>query len=150
MPMTHTYTYAALEVSAAAYDEIAEKLRAAEYDHAFHDDGLIDMHGIALDRGEDLPTHHKETVVDRVQTRAPGALDSCASSAKAMTAMDSLTERLDEIKDRARCVGQRLQGFADRMIGSEPKNDCEALADAPNPPGIMQHLDTLISDVGRQ
>jgi hypothetical protein len=46
-----TYTYAILEVSAAAYEEIAEKLKAAGYQHAFHKDGrdtVIDMHGIAL------------------------------------------------------------------------------------------------------
>ena len=45
-----TYTYALLDVSAAAYDEIAAKLHAAEYDHAFHEGGAIDMHGIALMR----------------------------------------------------------------------------------------------------
>ncbi len=53
-----TRTYAVLEVSKAAYDEIAEKLRAAEYHQAFIaefvDDRtsvsrvVIDMHGIAL------------------------------------------------------------------------------------------------------
>ena len=48
-----TYTYAILEVSRAAYDEIAAKLRAAEYYHVFHDHDVtvgvvIDMHGIAL------------------------------------------------------------------------------------------------------
>jgi hypothetical protein len=43
-----------LEVSQAAYDEIAQKLRTAQYDHAFHkDEGaeVIDMHGIALKVG---------------------------------------------------------------------------------------------------
>ena len=47
-PMTHTYVV--LELSPAAYDEIAGKLRAAAYDHAFGDDGEIDMHGIAVKR----------------------------------------------------------------------------------------------------
>lgn len=49
-PTRTTYTYAVLEISQAAYDEIAQKLRAAQYDHAFHhDEGeVIDMHGIAL------------------------------------------------------------------------------------------------------
>ena len=45
-----THTYALLEVSAAAYDEIAAKLREAGYDHVFGGDGEIDMHGIALTR----------------------------------------------------------------------------------------------------
>jgi hypothetical protein len=43
-----THTYAILEVSDDAYHEIAGKLGAAGYDHAFHEDGAIDMHGIAL------------------------------------------------------------------------------------------------------
>lgn len=50
-----TRTYAELEISRAAYEEIAKKLRAAGYDHVFlpsspqpdaHE--TIDMHGIAL------------------------------------------------------------------------------------------------------
>lgn len=57
-----TYTFVELEISSAAYDEIAAKLRAAGYDHVFHAarteiEGaqaerapMIDMHGIALTR----------------------------------------------------------------------------------------------------
>jgi hypothetical protein len=52
MTLRSTYTYVELEVSAAAYDEIAGKLRAAGYDHAFHG-GTIDMHGIGLTRAAD-------------------------------------------------------------------------------------------------
>lgn len=47
-----THTYALLEISAGAYDEIAAKLRAAGYDHAFNADGEIDMHGIGLEKVE--------------------------------------------------------------------------------------------------
>jgi hypothetical protein len=46
-----TYTYAILDLSDAAYREIAEKLRDAGYGHAFHNDHgrvVIDMHGIAV------------------------------------------------------------------------------------------------------
>jgi len=46
-----THTYALLKVSFSTYDEIAAYLRAAGYDHAFHD-GAIDMHGIALIKEE--------------------------------------------------------------------------------------------------
>lgn len=51
-----TYTVATLPVSAAAYDEIAAKLRAADYGHVFSGSGEtehIDMTHIALSRGED-------------------------------------------------------------------------------------------------
>jgi hypothetical protein len=43
-----THTFAVLELSEAAYLEISGKLRAAGYEHAFHNDGEIDMHGIAV------------------------------------------------------------------------------------------------------
>ena len=45
-----THTYAIMELSDAAYREIAEQMRAAGYDHAFGADGEIDMHGIAVAR----------------------------------------------------------------------------------------------------
>lgn len=48
MPIRQTHTYAELQLSPAAYDEIATKLRTASYDHAFMDDGAIDMHGIGV------------------------------------------------------------------------------------------------------
>lgn len=54
MTLRSTYTYVELEVSAAAYDEIAGKLRAADYDHAFND-GTIDMHGIGLTKAAYVP-----------------------------------------------------------------------------------------------
>lgn len=44
-----TYTIATLEVSAAAYQEISAKLRAAGYDHAIGTSGVIDMNGIGLE-----------------------------------------------------------------------------------------------------
>ncbi len=43
-----THTYAELEVSPGAYTEIRGLLEAAGYQHAFSDDGTIDMHGIGL------------------------------------------------------------------------------------------------------
>lgn len=46
--LRQTHTYATLDVSASAYDEIAASLREAGYDHVFMEDGAIDMHGIAL------------------------------------------------------------------------------------------------------
>lgn len=46
--MRQTHTYVTLELSDAAYDEIARKLREASYDHAFNAEGEIDMHGLAV------------------------------------------------------------------------------------------------------
>lgn len=43
-----TYTYALLEVSETTYKEIRDKLRTVGYNHAFGNNGEIDMHGIAL------------------------------------------------------------------------------------------------------
>jgi hypothetical protein len=46
-----THTYAILEISRAAYDEIRAKLEAASYQHTFiqkQSREVIDMHGIAV------------------------------------------------------------------------------------------------------
>ena len=45
-----THTVATLTVSTATYDEIAAKLRKADYFHVFLVDGVIDMSGIGLVR----------------------------------------------------------------------------------------------------
>jgi hypothetical protein len=50
--LRQTRTIATLEVSAPVYDEIAAKLRKADYFHVFLDDGTIDMSGIGLVRLE--------------------------------------------------------------------------------------------------
>lgn len=61
-----THTYAVLEISRDAWEEIAAKLQAAGYQHAFHRDvtdggaPVIDMHGIAVKAQRD-PKH---TVVE--------------------------------------------------------------------------------------
>ncbi len=47
--LRQTHTFATLEVSQAVFDEIEKKLRDAGYDYVFTE-GLIDMHGIALER----------------------------------------------------------------------------------------------------
>lgn len=48
MRVRSTHTVVILEVSKASYDEIAQKLRKADYHHVFMSDGSIDMTGIAL------------------------------------------------------------------------------------------------------
>lgn len=48
--MKATHTYALLEVTPEVYAEIRAKLEAAGYQHAFLEDGAIDMHGIAITR----------------------------------------------------------------------------------------------------
>ncbi len=45
-----TQSIATLTVSTATYDEIAAKLRKADYFHALREDGVIDMSGIGLVR----------------------------------------------------------------------------------------------------
>lgn len=47
--MRSTHTFSILHVSKRTWDEIAEGLRAADYDHAFLDDAqTVDLHGIAI------------------------------------------------------------------------------------------------------
>lgn len=48
-----THTFAELELTPIAYDEIRAKLTEAQYQHAFIDRATIDMHGIGVTRGEE-------------------------------------------------------------------------------------------------
>lgn len=59
MGVRQTHTYAELGLSEAAYNEIAQKLRDAGYDHAFMDDGAIDMHGIGITKEHNPPPENK-------------------------------------------------------------------------------------------
>jgi hypothetical protein len=66
--MTHTHTYAILEVTHPTYTEIAERLRKAKYDHAFGVDGkaeIVDMDGIALKSNAVIPAH--EVTAKKIQ-----------------------------------------------------------------------------------
>ena len=56
-----THTYATLEISRAAYDEIAQKLRDAGYDHVF-DGKTIDMHGIGLEPEPAKPLRAEQVI----------------------------------------------------------------------------------------
>jgi hypothetical protein len=103
-----TYTYAGLEVSAEAYDEIAGKLKAAGYGHAFMPDGAIDMHGIGLmkplppaARPEDevhaiLPDGYAQRGLPQV-TVIPNPLGEDASSERQATVerVERLAEGID-------------------------------------------------------
>lgn len=67
MATTATHTYALLEVSPVAYDEVESKLKDAGYDHALHE-GRIDMQGLALKRlGDDEVT--KSTVTFDIRAK---------------------------------------------------------------------------------
>ena len=61
--MRHTHTYVTLEISAVGYDEIARKLRDADYQHCFNSNGDIDMTGIAVTRGPE-PTERRVPKAD--------------------------------------------------------------------------------------
>lgn len=51
MGIRSTHTYAELELSKDAYNEIKTKLLLAGYEHTFMADGIIDMHGIGVSCG---------------------------------------------------------------------------------------------------
>lgn len=55
MSIRSTHTYVVLSLSQPAYDEIAQKLRDADYGHCFMKNGDIDMHGIAVSIDQPLP-----------------------------------------------------------------------------------------------
>lgn len=77
--MRSTYTFATLEVSAAAYLEIRAKLEEADYQHAIREDGAIDMHGIGLVRAPATPSVNERGTrydLDELEAKARMAHDA--------------------------------------------------------------------------
>jgi len=71
-----TYTYAILEISKAAYDEIKNKLEVAGYSDQFHkNDGqiVINMHGIALAQEKENAISQIESTKNEVGTNVKGS-----------------------------------------------------------------------------
>lgn len=67
-----TYSFAELEVSAEAFDEIAGLLQAAGYDVMVN--GAIDMHGIGLTRG--APRSARSDTPESASIRVPAPAES--------------------------------------------------------------------------
>ncbi len=70
-----SHTYALLEVSPATYVEIRRKLEEAGYQHAFHNNGVVDMHGIALEE----PLKHSGGCSNQNVLHPLGAYDNVES-----------------------------------------------------------------------
>ena len=99
-----THTYAVLEVSRTAWNEVAKKLIFADYQHAFHRDStgmVIDMHGIALqaEGGE---------VLSPECLAALGELERYLASAP--------TEELEEF---LKWIGEAIEKLKARMAAEE-------------------------------
>lgn len=83
--LTHTHTCVILEVSKAVYDEIAAKLRAADYGHVFNEGGggaaaWIDMTGIGVQL-EEVPAPPQLTLDElNIWLMEPGGWTTHAAS----------------------------------------------------------------------
>lgn len=91
--LTHTHTFAILELPPSVHALIKEKLIAAGYDHAIDAEGTIDMHGIGIapDGGSDDPLKDMEVRKDAAyleRNRLVAALASCFPAGVARTAID--------------------------------------------------------------
>lgn len=107
-----THTYAVLEVPAVVHAAVRALLKRAGYEHAFTDDGLIDMHGIAL------------KVSGGADTTVPVTVGSLVSSrtGDGRVELQLGTELLQMSLDDARGLVSMLQGaveaaISDAMLG---------------------------------
>jgi len=106
-----THTYAILDVPRAVYAAVRALLNRANYQHAFHADGVgevIDMHGIAL-RSKAGPTGTDITVSTLLSSQTKeGRIDFTMNGE--LTQMDL---------DKAREVVGMLQGAIEAAISDE-------------------------------
>lgn len=109
-----THTFATLQVSAEAYDEIADKLKDAKYDHAFVDDA-IDMHGIGLVRGQPLHEREPKECIDDLTRRlevAQHALERVRDYASNFPNLDACTAIIETVDD---ALAERTQAAPDKI-----------------------------------
>jgi hypothetical protein len=90
-----------LEVSAAAYTEITDKLIAAGYELAINADGEIDMHGIALVQARPQPAPLPPLPV---WTYDPKAATDYARTHAYQPGLPPHWHRCDFMKDGVRCA----------------------------------------------
>ena len=109
MSTRQTHTYAVLNVSQGAYDEIRQKLQTAAYDHAFHENGIIDMHGIALQT--DNPVVGKASVLKTVSPNVNTVVRLCVWCGKTY---DEHANEMDSsgFVPRMPCAGLKSGFFA--------------------------------------
>lgn len=139
MSIRSTHTFAVLELSKAAWEEISTKLRAAGYDHAFSLDGkTIDMHGIGVEAEE------KEPVIQMVGVEAwcehpseddmqifMNALSCAIAGRKVLAAPEPLPEAIST-------------EYCDRGFGKIRVSRVAARHPGTNTEGIMTRFDVLV------
>lgn len=102
-----TYSYALLAVSPATFAEIEGKLRAANYEHAIHDDGELDMHGIALVKLKREAVAMDRQLIDAVTPLSAPAGAALAMHAKLSEQIQILTADRDELQALGQMASER-------------------------------------------
>jgi hypothetical protein len=136
-----TYTYAILKVSPRAFAEIADRLNAAGYASAFHDEGddgvVIDMHGIALARASltDATEIEPGTTIEigtiLSQRTKAGMVELALNEASTQMDLDKAREVLGMLQSaiEAAVSDQLLFAFLTTKIGVSPEQAARALLD---------------------
>lgn len=108
--MKTTHTYALLEVSTPVFNEIAQKLKKAGYDHAFTGKAEIDMHGIGLAPDPTIKpgTTHIETL---------SILSNRTKEGKVQLRVNDEMIQMD--LDKAREVVAMLQGAIEAAVSDQ-------------------------------
>lgn len=105
--MTYTYTMTKLEVSKETYNEIAGKLGAAGYEHAFKAEG-IDMHGICLAQSDTAHAAVRFLLQPDLSGRSLSELLSAAADALDAQGDGPLVQCL---RERAQAVASAEEGL---------------------------------------
>ena len=105
-----SHTYAVLKVTKRAYQEIRAKLEQAGYDQAFHDNEIVDMHGIAIQ-----PEALNGTIVDAATTIEVGTILS-ARTKEGMVEIVINSEKTQMDLAKAREVRQMLDGAIEAAV----------------------------------
>lgn len=130
-----THTYAVLDVPRAVYAAVRALLAAADYQHAFHDEGgsdeVIDMHGIAL-RARPGTSEAAITVSTLLSSRThEGRVEFALNGELTQMDLDKAREVVGMLQGaiEAAISDQLLYRFLTEKVGMEPERASVALVD---------------------
>jgi hypothetical protein len=106
-----THSYVEMKISAAAWLEIAELLKAANYKHVFEPSGRIDMTGIAIYCDESAETDLEQSISRQLGAFNPRTPDQVGQDNLRATSVENLIAERSEEQMNCLSIWHRTRAY---------------------------------------